>query len=192
MLTIGTEIIKYLLRVLKIRMDILPIRNHLTNKLSQSNILFKVNIGENMKKRNLLVCIIILLSFLPIVVIAQLDINRLKTDKRGFGFGYRSYDTNEKIHGILASGDYGITESTKYSGQVNIIFSEEHYDSMIIDFRNQLIHSDSVQIPSDGLSGIDFGYFLLGGIDIAYLYFVQTTQEVTRLYYGEYYFESYG
>ena len=126
--------------------------------------------GEKMKIRNLLLCIIILLTFIPIVVYAQLDINRLQSGKRGFGFGYRSSPDYYFPHSILITGEYGITENIKYSGQTSIAFDPDYFEVMELEFRNQIMHIDSLKSSSYDVGDADFGYFLLGGIDIKYLY----------------------
>ena len=153
-----------------------------------------------MKIRNLLLCILILLTFLTVVVDAQVDINRLQNGKRGFGFGYkqgyeqrfeeglglqrfkfgsRSSPDELPIHNILFTGENGFTESIKGTGQSRISFSEEVFDVMLLELRSQIMHIDSLNSPSYGSDGANFGYFLLGGIDIAYLYIAEATQEVT-------------
>ena len=128
-----------------------------------------------------------MLTFLPIVVYAQLDINKLQDGKRGFGFGYRplpDFIGDLTLHNILITGDHGFTENIKGSGQVTISFLEENQDQMLLGLRNQIMHVDSMKSPGIDVGNLDYGYFLLGGIDIVYAYVTESVGEVDSDFYG--------
>ena len=148
-----------------------------------------------MKTRNILLNVLLLiLTFLSTVVYAQLDINKLKDGTQGFGFGYRPYTNKlqEGIrgfgfgyhifptylddltqHNILLTGEHGFTENIKGSTQVTTTFLENVYEVLRFQSRNQIMYIDSLNPLSSILGGLDFGYFLFAGGDIAYLYVIE-------------------
>lgn len=122
-----------------------------------------------------------MLTFLPIVVYAQLDINKLQSGKRVFGLGYRQHPDflwTFTQHNILITGDHGFTENIKGTGQVTISFLENVSDVFWFDSRYQIMHIDSLTSSGSGVGSSDYGYFLLGGIDIGYQYVSEPYQYV--------------
>ena len=135
-----------------------------------------------MKIRNLLLYILIMLTFLPIVVHAQLDINRLQDGKRGFGFGYRQHPDPLFLsqHNILVTAEYGFSESINGSEQVTITNYGDVYDLLSFSSRSQIMHIDSITAPRSDVGGLEYGYFFLGGFEVAFLYVPEDVSEVYK------------
>lgn len=113
-----------------------------------------------MKIRNLLLCVVIMVSIQPVVVFAQLEIlDDLEEGKRGLGLGYSK---TAYLHNMSISGHYGFTENLKGSAQTTIKFSDDDTSYLIFSERFQMMHIDDI-----GFS--DSTYFLLGAVDFSYV-----------------------